>query len=163
MLLRQRNTLFLDGGWGAVWGDAMSKQSCLCAHAVGKSTVFEALWSQIMSLQASPWSWLSQSDSKVMESALQNCKGKRMLAEMGDRMLKIISSIQVLTPQLKLKHTQIPSSGFVDTKWTINKYYYWLLHDKMGKFCEKRKNLALHQCLLYDKRCSGRHAPESLA
>lgn len=45
--------------------NALSKQSCLCAHVVGKSSGFETLWSEMACLQASPCSWLSQSDSKV--------------------------------------------------------------------------------------------------
>lgn len=45
--------------------DAMSKQSCFSAHVVGKSSVFETLWSQVVCLEAPPWSWLSRSDSKV--------------------------------------------------------------------------------------------------
>lgn len=45
--------------------NALSKQSCLCAHVVGKSSVFETLWPQIVCLQASPCFWLSQSDSQV--------------------------------------------------------------------------------------------------
>lgn len=45
------------------------------------------------------------------------------------------------TCQLKSTGTQIPSSGFVDTKRTIKKYYSWLLQGKVGKFCEKRKKI----------------------
>lgn len=141
MLLGRGTPCFWMVGEERCEEDTMSKQSCLCVHAVGKSCVFETLWSQIVCLQDSPWSWLSQSDSKVARSALENCKGKTLRAEMGDRVLKMISSIQVQTPQLKVMHTQIPSSGFLDTKRLIKTYYYWLLHDKIGKICEKGKKI----------------------
>lgn len=102
-----------------------------------------------------------------MGSALESCKGKRLLAEMGGRVFQMVSSIQGPTLQLKFMFTQIPSSGFF-TKRAIKNIITGFYRTRWGNFRKKRKqkrieNWDIHQCLLYGYRCSGRHAPDSLA
>lgn len=82
---------------------------------------------------------LSLPQRQHMGSALENWKGKRLLAERGDQVFEVISSIQVPTPQLKL--TQIPSSGFVNTKRTIKNIITGFCRTRWGNLVEKKKKI----------------------
>lgn len=73
-----------------------------------------------------------------MGSALESCKGKRLLAKMGDQVFEMIPSIHV-----PFKIDGHPDSFFRVCRHKKNnkKYWFWLLQDKVGKFCEKKEEI----------------------
>lgn len=120
--------------------DAMSKQSCFCAHVLGKSSVFETLWSQIVCLQASPWSWLSQSASKAAHGVSPGELEREETAGRNGR-LSVRGDIFNSGANTPIKIDPDPFFRVCKHKKNNKKYYYWLLQDKMGKSCEKKKKI----------------------